>query len=37
MTTEYSVKRDIAAPVERVWSLLTEASSYGSWNESRPG
>jgi len=37
MTTEHGVKRDIAAPVKRVWSLLADASSYGNWNESRTG
>jgi uncharacterized protein YndB with AHSA1/START domain len=35
MATEYSVRREIAAPVDRVWALLTDASSYGRWNGSR--
>jgi uncharacterized protein YndB with AHSA1/START domain len=34
MATEYSVRRDIAAPVDRVWTLLTDASSYARWNGS---
>lgn len=29
-----TVKREIAAPPRRVWELLTDASSYGDWNES---
>ena len=34
MATEYSVRRDIAAPVDQVWTLLTDASSYARWNGS---
>ena len=32
MTTSYSVTRRIDAAPERVWALLTDASSYGKWN-----
>ena len=28
MATEYGVRREIAAPVDRVWTLLADASSY---------
>jgi hypothetical protein len=34
MATEYSVRRDIAAPVDQVWALLTDASGYARWNGS---
>jgi uncharacterized protein YndB with AHSA1/START domain len=34
MATEYSVRREIAAPVDRVWALLTDASTYARWNGS---
>ena len=33
MTTRYHVQRRIDAPPERVWALLTDASSYGAWNK----
>lgn len=32
MSTQYSVTRQIDAPRETVWSLLTDASSYADWN-----
>ena len=32
MATRYHVERRIDAPPERVWALLTDASSYGRWN-----
>jgi uncharacterized protein YndB with AHSA1/START domain len=32
MAMRYHVSRTIAAPVEKVWSLLTDASTYGAWN-----
>lgn len=28
----YSVTRDIDAPADRVWALLTNASDYTTWN-----
>jgi hypothetical protein len=28
----YSVTRDIDAPADRVWALLTDASGYSTWN-----
>lgn len=28
----YSVTRDIDAPADRVWALLTDASGYTTWN-----
>lgn len=31
--TTYSVTRDIDAPPQAVWDLLTDASTYGSWND----
>jgi hypothetical protein len=34
MATEYSVEREIAAPVDRVWTLLADANSYARWNGS---
>ena len=34
MTRRYHVERHIDAPPERVWSLLTDASSYSAWNPS---
>ena len=30
--TTYSVKKDIAAPADRVWELLTDAAGYPGWN-----
>ena len=30
--TSYSVSKTIAAPAERVWSILTDASRYTDWN-----
>ena len=30
--TSYETSADIAAPVEQVWSILTDAASYPSWN-----
>lgn len=30
--TSYETTTDIAAPVEQVWSILTEAAAYPSWN-----
>lgn len=30
--TTYSVTRNIDAPPEKVWALLTDASSYADWN-----
>jgi hypothetical protein len=32
MPTSYHVSRRIDAPADRVWDLLTDASSYGDWN-----
>ena len=32
MAKRYHVSRHIDAPVERVWALLTDASSYRAWN-----
>ncbi len=32
MATEYHVSRTIAAPAERVWSLLTDVSEQARWN-----
>ena len=32
MAKRYHVSRHIDAPVERVWALLTDASSYSAWN-----
>lgn len=32
LMTTYSVTRTINAPAERVWALLTDASSYTTWN-----
>ena len=32
MATSYHVRRRINAPAERVWGLLTDASSYRDWN-----
>jgi hypothetical protein len=29
---EHSVKRNIAAPAETVWALLTDAEGYAHWN-----
>ena len=33
MATRYHVERRIDAPPERVWSLLTDAAGYASWNK----
>ncbi len=30
--TSYETSTDIAAPVEQVWGILTDAASYPSWN-----
>jgi len=30
--TSYETTTDIAAPVEQVWSILTDAAAYPSWN-----
>ena len=32
MAKRSHVSRQIDAPVERVWALLTDASSYRAWN-----
>ena len=32
MTSRYHVERRIDAPPERVWALLTDASTYRDWN-----
>jgi hypothetical protein len=32
MTKRFHVSRHIDAPAERVWALLTDASSYRAWN-----
>jgi uncharacterized protein YndB with AHSA1/START domain len=32
MPKQYSVTREITATPERVWSLLTDADSYSTWN-----
>lgn len=32
MATKYTVSRRINAPTDKVWALLTDASSYGRWN-----
>jgi uncharacterized protein YndB with AHSA1/START domain len=34
MAKRFHVSRAIAAPAERVWALLTDASSYRDWNPS---
>jgi uncharacterized protein YndB with AHSA1/START domain len=34
MATRYQVERRIDAPPDRVWGLLTDASSYRDWNRS---
>lgn len=34
MAKRYHVSRTIAAPAERVWALLTDASTYRDWNPS---
>jgi uncharacterized protein YndB with AHSA1/START domain len=34
MATEYSVRRLIAAPIDRVWSLLSDTASHARWNPS---
>jgi uncharacterized protein YndB with AHSA1/START domain len=34
MATSYHVERRIDAPPDRVWGLLTDASSYRDWNRS---
>lgn len=33
MATQYSVSRVIAAPIERVWSLLSDVSEQARWND----
>jgi uncharacterized protein YndB with AHSA1/START domain len=33
MATQYRVSRTIEAPVERVWSLLSDVSEQARWNE----
>ncbi len=32
--TTYSVTRNIAAPAQTIWSLLTDANTYPDWNRS---
>ncbi|MGI9597630.1 MAG: SRPBCC family protein [Acidimicrobiales bacterium] len=32
MTKRYHVERQISAPAERVWALLTDGQNYTSWN-----
>jgi hypothetical protein len=32
MAMRYQVSRTIEAPIAKVWSLLTDASTYGEWN-----
>lgn len=32
MAMRYHVSRTIEAPILKVWSLLTDASTYGDWN-----
>lgn len=34
MATSYAVRKTINASPERVWALLTDASSYPEWNKS---
>ncbi len=34
MATRYHVERRIDAPPERVWALLSDASTYRNWNKS---
>ena len=33
MASQYSVTRSIAAPVERVWALLTDTAEQSRWNK----
>ena len=37
MTTPVSVSRDIAAPVEKVWSMVTDLPRMGEWSPENQG